>query len=281
MKNFTRRLGMLLVALLAFLQVSAYDFECDGFYYNVTTLDDMTVAVTYGGERYDSGTESYVGDITIPSVASFKGRQFSVTSIGSYAFYKSGGVTSVNIPEGVTSIGGSAFQYCSSLKTIKLPQSVTAIDNYAFYGCSSLVDFCIPDSVKEIGIYAFGICSSLKKVVIPSNVQIIGSKAFYGTGLKTIKIEDSDESLYVVGAYHGFDSFHTGSLTDVYVGRNITTNNNENTTTGNELFPGNVKSITIGDKVTDLSYILDLPVTLLGSTHFEGVFADAEVRNLR
>jgi hypothetical protein len=102
MKNFTRRLGMLLVALLAFLQVSAYDFECDGFYYNVTTLDDMTVAVTYGGERYDSGTESYVGDITIPSVASFKGRQFSVTSIGSYAFYKSGGVTSVNIPEGVT-----------------------------------------------------------------------------------------------------------------------------------------------------------------------------------
>jgi hypothetical protein len=339
MKNFTRRLGMLLVALLAFLQVSAYDFECDGFYYNVTSLDDMTVAVTYGGEYYYSGTESYVGDITIPSVASFKGRQFSVTSIGSYAFYDSQGLTSVNIPEGVTSIGSYAFYNCSSLVDFCIPDSVKKIECYAFCRCSSLKKIVIPSSVTYIGYRTFsgctnitcvdleegvsvlgigsessglatqlfgdcplecfnmgrqlshdsgsaplkGItslksvkigkyvktigkelfkgCTSLESITIPSNVQSIGYEAFYGTGLKTIKIEDSDESLCVyrtayVG-YYQFTSFHTDSLTDVYVGRNITTDKKTTDDKGYELFPGNVKSITIGDKVTDLSYILD------------------------
>jgi hypothetical protein len=181
MKNFTRRLGMLLVALLAFLQVSAYDFECDGFYYNVTSLDDMTVEVTYGGGSYYSGTESYVGDITIPSVASFKGRQFSVTSIGSYAFYDSQGLTSVNIPEGVTSIG-----------------------DYAFYRCSSLVDFCIPDSVKKIGTYAFSSCSSLKKVVIPSSVTYIGYSIFSNcTNLTCVDLEEGVSVLEIESLWYG------------------------------------------------------------------------------
>jgi hypothetical protein len=129
-------------------------------------------------------------------------------------------------------------------------------------GTTSLKSVKIGKYVKTIGSELFKGCTSLDSITIPSNVQSIGSKAFYGTRLKTIKIEDSDESLYVYreaydDGYYRFTSFSTVSPTDVYVGRNITTNSNRNTSKGYEFFPGFVESITIGDKVTDLSYILD------------------------
>ena len=47
--------------------------------------------------------------ITIPN---------SVTSIGSYTFYKCTGLTSVTIPNSVTSIGSDAFSNCSNLKDV-------------------------------------------------------------------------------------------------------------------------------------------------------------------
>ena len=42
----------------------------------------------------------------------------SVTSIGDYAFYDCGGLTSITIPDSVTSIGISAFEDCSGLTSI-------------------------------------------------------------------------------------------------------------------------------------------------------------------
>ena len=42
----------------------------------------------------------------------------SVTSIGDYAFYDCGGLTSITIPDSVTSIGRSAFEDCSGLTSI-------------------------------------------------------------------------------------------------------------------------------------------------------------------
>jgi hypothetical protein len=357
LKNITKRLGMLFVTLLAFLQVSAYDFECNGIYYNVKSYDDMTVAVTYGGQFPYSGTESYVGDITIPSVVNYKGRQFTVTSIGYSAFYCSRELTSVDIPESVTEIGKDAFQACSSLRTVKISEGVTSIGDYAFDRCTSLADFSMPNSlesigevaffgcnfkkivirsnvtsigrsafqdctnltevvmeegssvlnigdanvfhacplvsvymgrelssssysgvfedqtslksvqigkkVKSIGAMTFRGCTALENITIPSNVQRIRSSAFENSGLKTIVIEDSDASLAVDYtqrvkngvSYCDFYTFSSDSLTDVYVGRNITPAYSD--PKYSPLFPGKVEYITIGDKVTMLSPILN------------------------
>ena len=75
---------LLAIVLAAFaFSGKAYDFEADGFYYNITSLSDLTVALT-GNE----GT-SYSGDIIIPQSVEYSGKTFTVTSIESSTFSKS------------------------------------------------------------------------------------------------------------------------------------------------------------------------------------------------
>ena len=103
----------------------------------------------------------------------------SVTSIGSYAFYKCSGLTSVTIPNSVTSIGDHAFYDCSGLTSVTIGNSVTSIGSYAFWGCSGLTSVTIGNSVESIGVYAFSSCSELLDVYCyAENVPSTGSGAF-------------------------------------------------------------------------------------------------------
>ena len=84
-----------------------------------------------------------------------------VTSIGSSAFSRCAGLTSVTIPSGVTSIGSSAFSGCIGLTSVTIPGSVTSIGSSAFSVCTGLASVTIPSSVTSIGQYAFDGCKSL------------------------------------------------------------------------------------------------------------------------
>ncbi len=86
--------------------------------------------------------------------------------IGSSAFWRCSGLTSVTIPESVTSIGNNAFYECSGLTSVTIPNSVTSIGDWAFYYCSGLTSVTIPNSVTSIGYNAFAWCDKLTKVNI-------------------------------------------------------------------------------------------------------------------
>ena len=149
------------------------------------------------------------GSVTIPEVA----KEYSVTSIGSYAFSGCNGMTSVSIPNSVTSVGSYAFSDCSGLTSIVIPRSVTNIGRSAFENCSgvtaiyvnngntvydsrnncnaivrtadnTLIFGCqntvVPETVKAIGSYAFKGHSYLRAINIPNSLTSIGEEAFSG-----------------------------------------------------------------------------------------------------
>ena len=124
--------------------------------------------------------------ITIPN---------SVTNIGSYAFSGCSGLTSITIPNSVTSIGRDAFAYCSSLTSVKVPvtdysafcnNTVVGLISSSIGRCVHLIDkreneiteYVIPEDVTTIGSKAFANCSGLTSITIPNSVTSIGERAF-------------------------------------------------------------------------------------------------------
>ena len=117
----------------------------------------------------------------------------SVTSIGDYAFAKSG-VRSITIPNSVTSIGNYAF-YGSDLASVIIPESVTSWGKYAFSNCNDLTSVTISEGVTSIGNGAFYGCYNLTSITIPNSVTSIGHGAFSYTGLKSVTIPESVTSI--------------------------------------------------------------------------------------
>ena len=214
MKRLLALSVFLMIALLSF----AHDFEVDGIYYNITSSKaPYTVAVTYRGTSYDWYSNEYTGAVTIPSSVTYDGITYSVTSIGSYAFYGCSGLTSITIPNSVTSIGNCAFMGCSGLTSVQIPSSVTSIGWRAFCGCYGLTSVTIPNSVTSISDQAFSDCRNLTSVTIPNSVKAIGSYMFDQCfNLASVTIPESVTS---IGEYA---FFRCSSLKSVTIPNSVT-----------------------------------------------------------
>ena len=141
-------------------------------YYNLDT-DAMTAEVTYDTDSTPrSSSPAYASfsnkDLSIPETVKNEGADYSVISIGAYAFYYCSGLKSVAFSNNVTTIGSSAFYYCTGLSQITLPQSLTSIRSSAFYRCTGLKSVIFSDGFMTIERYAFEDCSELQEVKTPS-----------------------------------------------------------------------------------------------------------------
>lgn len=184
MVNILRFKQLLLMATLLLSSIStfAYDIGVDGIYYNILT--DSTVEVT----QYSI----YSGNVVIPSTVSYKGKTFTVTSIGHHAFAECTALTSIKIPDGVTSIGDHAFYYCSGLTSANIPNGVKEIGAFAFRRCRNLESIDIPDGVISIKESAFLECSGLTSVSMGKNITSIEEYAFSDCkGLQSIEMPDN------------------------------------------------------------------------------------------
>jgi len=249
-----KKLILLFAALCITVSTWAYDFTVNGIYYDITSsTSPYTVAVTVES----NSVNSYSGAVTVPSSVTYSSTSYSVTSIGTYAFALSTGLTSVTIPSSVTSIEAWAFYGCTGLTSIVIPSSVTSIGDGTFWGCTSIATISIPASVKKIGSYVFFGCWALTQVnadaantnfssvdgvlynkdkstllvypsgrpdvsyTIASSVDTIGSYAFsYCKNLTSITIPST--VVYITG--HAF--IQCNGLTSVYIPSSVTFFNN-------------------------------------------------------
>ena len=140
---------VILTGNLTLYAIWSSSFTYNSLKYEITGAGKKQVKVSrYIGEK-PSGT------LNIPATVPIKGTEYSVTSIGDYAFNSCSNLQSVTIPNSVTSIGNSAFEYCSSLQSVTIPNSVTSIGNNAFQFCYDLQSVTINGNPK-IGGSAFG-----------------------------------------------------------------------------------------------------------------------------
>ncbi|WP_301384999.1 MBG domain-containing protein [uncultured Duncaniella sp.] len=216
MKQFIKKLGLFVAMLLTVLSAQAYDFEVDGIYYNITSMSDLEVGVTYKEQHkhefgnfsyWPSNTkdiyaqnDSYNGDIVVPPTVNYNNRTFTVTTIEKAAFgsddthflgytydLQHGGqssldnygckITSISLPETIRKIEDKAFKNCASLKRINLPTSLKEIGDWAFMSCRALTSVILPDGLTTIGKKSFQY-SGLNSLRIPNEVNMIGEEAF-------------------------------------------------------------------------------------------------------
>ena len=195
----------------------------------------------------------YEGEYTIPSTVKTIGTYaFSycqklnkitvgknIEKVESYAFQYCNQLTEIALPASVKEIEREAFRNCTGLNTITLGKSLENVGDYAFYGCNKLTAITLPDTCQTIGQYAFqgcsalsdvnlgkGLvtikyeafwnCSSLKTVTLPESLKTIETYAFEYTGLESICIPDSVETM-------GSNVFQgCGALASVTLGKGMT-----------------------------------------------------------
>ncbi|MCH5148347.1 MAG: leucine-rich repeat domain-containing protein [Clostridiales bacterium] len=104
-----------------------------------------------------------------------------------------GGMTELNIKEGVTEICDYAFSYHKTLKKVEIPATVKKIGDYAFYECRAIESLRCSEALESIGAYAFAFdsnnaanvdtrrnCDTLKTIIFFGNLKSIGNYAFNG-----------------------------------------------------------------------------------------------------
>lgn len=160
--------------LLAAAQMMADTWQDPQTEVNYTyTVGTGVASVSSGGlnNYYPyAGSPNVSGSINIRSKFTVGGKEYTVTSIGKYAFYN-----------------------CKSLTSVTIPSTVTSTDYQSFYGCEGLTSISLPSGMTTIGEYTFGYCSGLKSITIPASVTTIGRIAFFRcTGLTKMSVEEGN-----------------------------------------------------------------------------------------
>ena len=240
------------IVLLILLQISnslfAYDFEVDGIFYNITSLDNNEVEATHGN-TYSSG------DVVLPEYVTFNHKTYKVTGIGDRAF-DGGHVHSLTIPSTVIKLSDTfvhpfpenlnillAFYvdeknpkftssdgvlYSKDMSELirfpykksgefEVPSSVKTIKKLAFKDCGSISSI-ISASVEIIESNSFSWCYNLKSAIFGESLTEMGDSVFYRSD-NLEKVEFSN----VLTQINPYTFYYCKSLTSVTIPNSVTT----------------------------------------------------------
>lgn len=246
--------------------------------------------------KIPSGVE-VLGDATFLDCVSLTKVEMSegLKVIGSYCFSWDRALCDVKLPESLERIDPAAFVSCESLSTINLPENVNFIGRATFRG-SSLTSINLPPHLTVLRSSFIGE-TPIEYIAIPAGVERINPRALETASLKTLHIDDSDRTLefdLTSNSKYGRDPWSgdaqesdavgmwlKNSVTDLYLGRNISTwihpdyelsgqsraGNNDQIT--NPMYGLNqLENITVGACVTDATQLVFENYTQLKSITF-------------
>lgn len=211
------------------ISIGAYAFQyCEKL--GSTSINRASKLTTIGSYAF-YGCTSYgpSSNAVLPS---------SVTSIGTYAFNKTGFWSSTGTGKVVYIMDSEnrywAVGFNGDTSTTTITASITLQDNTvgvadfafyndvamglstfrgtdlryigtaAFYGCTYLQNVTIGDNIKKIPNYAFYNCSALQVINMPDALQEIGSNAFFGcSSLVTIDLSKTEVKTIGNRAFYG------------------------------------------------------------------------------
>ena len=228
MKKIKHRL-IAIAMLLCCITANAQTVQLGGIWYFLDS-ETMQAQVTSAADELKL---KYTGSIVIPSTVVYEEKEYSVNSIGGYAFFCCSDLDSVTIPESVTKIGQGAFEECRNLAFVALPDNLTEIEKYAFAGCSNLSAITIPGHVTWIGEGAFWDC----------------------TGLRKISFEDGDDVLCLGANFEtpvGESMFYDCPLDTLYLGRDLSYSERELDGYSPFYAKKQLSHVSLSDKVTVL-----------------------------
>lgn len=220
-----KKILLLACSVFVFLSAMAYDFESNGFYYNIISLSDLTAELTCSGaeDEYENETATYSGDITIPQTAEYANKTFRVIGINPYAFINCS-IGTLTIPETIESVGGNDLHsqgLYGSFMNLVIEDSDNPIrcstcivrgnvSNSVYLGREFEVGYVVfnpfsgnggsyktitfGDKLTTIPSWCCYNCQKITEITLPKNVKEIGSGAFAGcSSLATINLEDIEE----------------------------------------------------------------------------------------
>ena len=197
------------------------------FYLNKFTTIDIpatvktigTAALSVDNATSNANSKKYytVYESQLTSVNFAAGSQLE--SIGDYAFYMAGALTSINLPDSVSTFGQYVFYDCASLTKITIPASLKEIPRSTFQYCNGLTEINLQEGLEVIGSSAFALNNEAMdaskygtvSIIIPSTVTDIGGAAFDYNALigsitfaKGSKIKSIGASIGGTGATSGY-----------------------------------------------------------------------------
>ena len=121
------------------------------------------------------------------------------TTLGSYTFKGTTSIPSslmyVTLPSTLTSIEQYAFTYCNSLKELIIPEGITSIPKEMASYTSSLERVVFPSTLVSIGELSFRTSNLSGGVVIPEGCTTISSYAFKGSGVTSVTLPSTLETV--------------------------------------------------------------------------------------
>lgn len=162
---------------------------------NVVTTEDNSICY----QRNSTSTlkvvanprKSYSGDLLIPSVALFNGREMSVTEIDADAFVNCDKLTRLVIPSSVTKIQESTFKGCSNLIYVKICNGSSLASNLDILFSDSPIEELYIGSDRIAYNSDSRLLGSIKRLTLGNNVSTFPPAKVFNT-LQCFVVEDGE-----------------------------------------------------------------------------------------